>query len=135
MLSCEEALDEHVGQGNKYVSIVLNPALYAAMILVHTAVSTEPVDLNPREIINELPAECKHEAVEEDKAWLMSIPISFVDKLGGGGLPGTQHAISEGPVQYPDIVPQEGYVVPEQALICSHIPLPKGVEQEFFVQH
>jgi hypothetical protein len=84
---------EHVGHGNMYASLYLMPALYALIIEVHTAVSTDPVDLYPRGITNEYPDETKQEAAEDVIVLLTSTPLVVEVE------PVTQHCRSDGPTQ------------------------------------
>ena len=82
------------------------PADMALFRVVHTAVSTAPVDLKPRGMMNERPEDLKHEAVDADTDAETSTPLPLPEGVGGVGVGGvgvgalvTQHWRSEGPTQ------------------------------------
>jgi hypothetical protein len=84
---------EQVGQGKRYVSLVLTPAEAAAPSEEHTEGSTLPEDRYPRGITNEKPEEARQEAAEEERAADMSTP--YCEEEGEE----RQHWRSEGPRQ------------------------------------
>jgi len=81
-LTCEEALDEHVGHGNMYVSRYCTPPAARFLIEVQTLVSTEPTEVYPRGMAN-LYVLAKQLADEVDTVVLMSTP--YTELLGGEG--------------------------------------------------
>jgi hypothetical protein len=64
------------------------PAAAAFLMEVQTLVSTAPVDLYPRGITKEMPADLKHDAALEVMVELTSTPYFPVV---GVGVPETQH--------------------------------------------
>jgi len=71
------------------------PALAAATIELHTAGSTLPLERYPLGITKLIPADTRHEAVEELNCELISTP--YADDVGVD--PFTQHSKSDGPTQ------------------------------------